>query len=94
MGHEARNPGFLTKRDSNQSPTLQRLARKWYCLDMILSKKQIIKALISLRGCAGWSAPSLFANPDDRFSCVEAHIITVHQMYAMVIMPQSFAPGA
>ena len=30
---------------------------------MILSKKRIIKALIRLRGCAGWSAPVLFANP-------------------------------
>ena len=32
-------------------------------LDMILSNKRITKALISLRGCAGWSAPLLFANP-------------------------------
>ena len=32
-------------------------------LDMILFKKRITKALISLRGCAGWSAPLLFANP-------------------------------
>ena len=31
-------------------------------LDMILSKKRITKALIRLRGCAGWSAPVLFAN--------------------------------
>ena len=31
--------------------------------DMILSNKQITKPLISLRGCAGWSAPLLFANP-------------------------------
>ena len=30
---------------------------------MILSIKQITKALIRLRGCAGWSAPLLFANP-------------------------------
>ena len=30
---------------------------------MILSKKRITKALIRLRGCAGWSAPVLFANP-------------------------------
>ena len=30
---------------------------------MILSKKQITKALIRLRGCSGWSAPVLFANP-------------------------------
>ena len=30
---------------------------------MILSKKRISKALIRLRGCAGWSAPVLFATP-------------------------------
>ena len=33
------------------------------------------KALISLRGDAGWSAPLLFTNPKDRFSRVKAHII-------------------
>ena len=32
-------------------------------LDMILSKKRITKALIRLRGCAGWSVPVLFTNP-------------------------------
>ena len=30
---------------------------------MILSSKQITKALISLRGCAGWSAPLMLATP-------------------------------
>ena len=30
---------------------------------MVLSRKRITKALIRLRGCAGWSAPVLFANP-------------------------------
>ena len=29
---------------------------------MILSRKGIIKALVSLCGCAGWSVPLLFAN--------------------------------
>ena len=42
---------------------------------MILSKKGKTKALVSLLGCAGWSAPVLFANPEDRFSRVAAHII-------------------
>ena len=42
---------------------------------MILFKKRITKALISLCGRAGWSAPLLFANPEDRFSRVEAHKI-------------------
>ena len=32
-------------------------------LHMIRFKKRITKALIRLRGCAGWSAPLLFANP-------------------------------
>ena len=32
-------------------------------LNMVLSKTRITKALIRLRGCAGWSAPVLFANP-------------------------------
>ena len=31
-------------------------------LNMVLSKTRITKALIRLRGCAGWSAPVLFAN--------------------------------
>ena len=39
---------------------------------MIISKK---KALIGLRGRAGWSAPLLFANPEDRFSQVDADTI-------------------
>ena len=41
---------------------------------MILLVKRITKALISQRGSAGWSAPLLFANPQDRFSRVDAHI--------------------
>ena len=60
--------GCPTKRVSNQSPQLQRLAREIEIspvasLQIILSKTRIIKALIRLRGCAGWSAPVLFANP-------------------------------
>ena len=44
---------------------------------MILPNKRITKALISLRGCAGWSAALLFANTEDRFSHVEAQILAV-----------------
>ena len=33
---------------------------------MIHSKTQMMQEPISLRGCAGWSAPLLFANPEDR----------------------------
>ena len=60
--------GGSTKSVSNQSPQLKRLAWKlkfhlqqvyiWY---FPKSKKK--KALIRLRGCAGWSAPVLFTNP-------------------------------
>ena len=38
-------------------------------------------ALIRLRGCAGWSAPVLFANPEDRFSGVEAHLQTLELLH-------------
>ena len=41
----------------------------------ILSKKQITVVPIRLHGCTGWSAPLLFANPDDRVSCIEAKIM-------------------
>ena len=63
--------GFLKIRDSNQSPQLQRLPRKLKItlvanLDMIFFNKRITKVLIRLRGCAGWSAPLLFAAPRRR----------------------------
>ena len=38
------------------------------------------KALIRMRGCAGWSAPVLMQTPEDRFSRVEAHIISKHML--------------
>ena len=70
--------GFPSKRDSNHSPQLRRLARILKFLlkqiDMILSSKRIKKALISLRGCAGWSVTVLFA-PPDRFCRHEAHLV-------------------
>ena len=34
---------------------------------MKLSKKRITKVLTRLQGCAGWSAPMLFANPGRQF---------------------------
>ena len=42
-------------------------------LHMVLFKKRITNVLIGLRGCAGWSAPLLFANPRRRFSRDEPH---------------------
>ena len=41
---------------------------------MVLCKRGITKALTRLRGCAGWSAPVMFATPEDRFSFDEAHM--------------------
>ena len=74
MSLAARKPVFGVsdlKRVSNQSPQLQRLARKpVLSLHIMLSETRITKALISLRGCAGWPAPMLFAPPpphEDRF---------------------------
>ena len=48
-------------------------------LDMILSNKWITKALIRPRGCAGWSAPVLFAYLRRQGSHVEAQIMVVLQ---------------
>ena len=67
---------------------------------MILSKKRIIKALISLRICAGWSAPLLFANPKDRFSRVPAQfsyfLNTQQAPYHLPLGPASlvYCPGS
>ena len=44
------------------------LARKLKIHLMELSNKQITKALIRLRVCAGWSAPLQFANPRRQIS--------------------------
>ena len=44
-------------------------------LDMILSKKRILKALISLCIRTDWSAALMLANPEDRFSQIDAQII-------------------
>ena len=43
-------------------------------LDIILFNKRKTKALISLPRWAGWSAPLLLANPENRFSCIKAHL--------------------
>ena len=53
--------------------------------DIILSNQRITKVLIRLRGCAGWSAPLLFANPEDRFSRVKAHIVLIKLLIALML---------
>ena len=42
---------------------------------VILSRQQTTNALIRLRGCAGWSAPLLFAYDMNRFSHDVAHLL-------------------
>ena len=49
---------------------------------MILHGKRITKALISLRGCAGWSAPVLFANPRRQVFSRQGPIIIYDLLHA------------
>ena len=57
---------------------------------MILSNKRITKVLIRLRGCTGWSAPLLFANKEDMFSCNEAHISAIYNLQPDDMLKISF----
>ena len=58
-------------------------------LGMILLKKQTTKLLMILRGCAGWSGPSLIQITEDRFSqsrsncymCQMRNLITVKKHF-------------
>ena len=69
MGLDARKPVFRVFDIVGFIPACPAAETSWKIeispeasLDMILSKKRITKALISLRGCAGWSVPLLVAN--------------------------------
>ena len=69
MGLVARNPVFGISDKARPKPvtsateTCKKIEISHMAsLHLVLSKKQITKALIRLRGCAGWSAPLLFAN--------------------------------
>ena len=48
---------------------------------IILSKQRTTKVQIRLRGCAGWSAPLLFAYGKNRFSHDVAHICSAAQCH-------------
>ena len=70
MGLVARKPVFRVSDNARFKPVSSATETSWKikishvaALHMILSKKRISKALIRLGGCAGWSAPVLFANP-------------------------------
>ena len=83
--------GFSKRSYPNQPAQLQRLPRKFEIslvasLDMLLFNKRITNALIRLHGCAGWSALLLFAIPEDRFSRVNAHLMSNHFIYCDVLL--------
>ena len=44
---------------------------------MVLSNKQITKALARLHQCAGWSVPLLVQTPKDKSSRVEAQMLVI-----------------
>ena len=82
MGLDATKPVFGVSDKARLKPVPSAIEISWTIeislvasLNMILSEKRTTKALISLRGCTGWSTPLLFVNPKDRFFQVEAHII-------------------
>ena len=77
MGLLATKPVFGVSNKAKLTPvsSLKNKISAATSLDMILSKKQITWALISLCGCTGWSAPLLFANSEDSYYGVEAQII-------------------
>ena len=52
---------------------------------IILSRQRTTKVLIRLRGCAGWSAPLLFAYGINRFYHDMAHIWMVRWIYVVTI---------
>ena len=73
MGLVVRKPVFGVSDKASFKPVLSATETSWKIdislvasLDMIHLDKQITKALISLRGCAGWSAPVLFTTPRRR----------------------------
>ena len=53
---------------------------------MLLTNNQITMVLIRLHGSAGWSAPLLFANLEDRFSHIKAYIKKAWQYKATNIL--------
>ena len=70
MSLVARKPVFGVSDKARLKPVSSATETSWKneislvaSLDIELHKTRITKVLIRLRGCAGWSAPVLFANP-------------------------------
>ena len=71
MGRDARKPVFGVSDKVRFKPACSGTGTRLKIeispvasLHMILYKRRITKALIRLRGCAGWTVPLLFANPE------------------------------
>ena len=82
MGLVMRKPVFGVSEKASFKPVSSATETSWNIeispvarKHMILSQTGITKALIRLHFCAGWSAPVLFADPEDKFSRVKALII-------------------
>ena len=56
--------------------------------DIILSRQRTTKVLIRLRGCAGWSAPLLFAYGINRFSHDVALLFSYTDLFCYKIPPK------
>ena len=74
---------------SNQPAQLQGQARilrilRAASVGIIHSRRCITKSLIRMRGCAGWSAPLLFAYNQVRVSNVETNIIYMGPKHAIM----------
>ena len=63
ISDKARFKSFTSATETSYKIEISPLAS----LHMSLSKKRITKALIRLRGCAGWSVPVFFPNPRRQF---------------------------
>ena len=83
MGLVVRKPVFRVSDKASFKPVSSATETSWKIeispvasLHMILSIMRITKALIRLRGCAGWSAPVLFAKPRRQVFSRRGPIIT------------------
>ena len=95
LNAESLYSAFPTRSYPNQPAGLQRQARKLkFCtyivsLNMMLSNNRIT----NVRICSGWFAPFMFANPEDRFPHVEAHILKIFQITSYCLFLLLYVPS-
>ena len=85
MSRENLSSGFLKNEIQTSLLSYRDYVEIVVSLDMILSKKRITKALIRLRGCAGWSAPLLIANRQRQVFSRRGPYCTNLKVYQMTI---------